>query len=136
MTRYINLTGDSRFDPYAVNPDKRGRPRKYGNQKTVTGGMEFDSRKEANRWDELFLLQHCGAIKDLERQAKFELIPAQKDENGKVIERAVTYIADFVYTDEKTGERIVEDTKGMRTKEYILKRKMMLYFHGIRIKEV
>lgn len=109
---------------------------KYGNKKTARGVMEFDSRKEANRWDELFLLQRGRIIKDLERQVKFELIPAQKDENGKMIERAVTYIADFVYTDLNTGERIVEDTKGMRTKEYILKRKMMLYFHGIRIKEV
>lgn len=135
MTRYIDLSGDSRFDPYVVNPGKLGRPRKYGNQKTVTGGMEFDSRKEADRWDELRLLQRGRIIKDLERQVKFVLIPAQY-ENGKLIERAVTYIADFVYTDAKTGEKVVEDTKGMRTKEYILKRKMMLYFHGIRIKEV
>ena len=77
----------------------------------------------------------CSFIKDLERQVKFVLIPAQY-ENGKLIERAVTYIADFVYTDVKTGEKVVEDTKGMRTKEYILKRKMMLYLRGIRIKEV
>lgn len=135
MTRYIDLSGDSRFDPYAVNPGKLGRPRKYGNQKTVTGGTEFDSRKEADRWDELQLLQRGRIIKDLERQVKFVLIPAQY-ENGKLIERAVTYIADFVYTDVKTGEKVVEDTKGMRTKEYILKRKMMLYLRGIRIKEV
>lgn len=135
MTRYIDLSGDSRFDPYVVNPGKRGRPRKYGNQKTVTCGMEFDSRKEADRWDELQLLQRGRIIKDLERQVKFVLIPAQY-ENGKLIERAVTYIADFVYTDAKTGEKVVEDTKGMRTKEYVLKRKMMLYLRGIRIKEV
>ena len=135
MTRYIDLSGDSRFDPYVVNPGKRGRPRKYGNQKTARSDMEFDSRKEADRWDELFLLQRGGIIKDLERQVKFVLIPAQY-ENGKLIERAVTYIADFVYTDTKTGKKVVEDTKGMRTKEYILKRKMMLYLRGIRIKEV
>lgn len=129
MTRYIDMSGDARFDPDA----KRS---KYGAAKTARSGMEFDSRKEADRWDELRLLQRGRIIKDLERQVKFELIPAQNDETGKVIERAVTYIADFVYTDAKTGEKVVEDAKGMRTKEYILKRKMMLYFHGIRIKEV
>ena len=138
MSKYGNkkaVVDGIRFDPYAVNPGKLGRPRKYGNQKTVTGGMEFDSRKEADRWDELQLLQRGRIIKDLERQVKFVLIPAQY-ENGKLIERAVTYIADFVYTDTKTGKKVVEDTKGMRTKEYILKRKMMLYLRGIRIKEV
>lgn len=109
---------------------------KYGNKKTARGVMEFDSRKEANRWDELFLLQRGRIIKDLERQIKFELIPAQKDESGKMIERPVNYIADFVYTDLKTGERIVEDTKGMKTKEYIIKRKLMLYRYGIRIREI
>ena len=53
-----------------------------------------------------------------------------------LLERACSYIADFVYTDCKTGQTIVEDTKGMRTREYVIKRKLMLYMHGIRIKEV
>ncbi len=52
------------------------------------------------------------------------------------IEKSCKYIADFVYTDNETGHTVVEDTKGMRTKDYIIKRKLMLYLHGIRIKEV
>lgn len=52
------------------------------------------------------------------------------------IEKSCKYIADFVYTDNETGQTVVEDTKGMRTKDYIIKRKLMLYLHGIRIKEV
>jgi hypothetical protein len=63
-------------------------------------------------------------------------LPSQKDENGKVIERAVTYIADFVYFDIEQNKVVVEDAKGMRTPEYILKRKMVLYLNHIRIQEV
>ena len=109
---------------------------KYSAQKVSLNGQNFDSKKELERWCELSLLQRGKAITDLRRQVKFELIPAQKDENGKVIERAVNYVADFTYVEKRTGEFIVEDTKGFKTKEYILKRKMMLYFHGIRIREV
>lgn len=109
---------------------------KYGAKKIVVGGESFDSRMEARRWRELVLLQRAGEISDLERQVKFTLIPAQKDENGSVIERAVTYIADFVYHDERTGEMVVEDAKGMCTKDYIIKRKLMLWVHGIRVREV
>ncbi len=109
---------------------------KYGAQKTTFQGREFDSKKEAERFAQLRYMQMGKQISGLECQVKFELIPNQKDENGKVIERAVNYIADFVYIDNKTGKIIVEDAKGMRTKEYILKRKMMLYLCGIRIREV
>ena len=73
------------------------------------------------------------------------LIPAQREPDiigpkggrkpGKLLEHEVSYIADFVYKD-KDGNQIVEDTKGFKTKDYELKRKMMLYFHGIRIREV
>lgn len=102
---------------------------KYGNIKTRTSdGILHDSIKEANRWCELNLLLRAGKIQDLQRQVKFELIPKQDGE------RAVSYIADFVYTE--NGETVVEDVKGVRTKEYKLKKKMMLYFHGIRIKEI
>ena len=106
---------------------------KYGNKKIVRDGMTFDSLKEYRRFCELSLLQRAGAITDLERQVKFELIPSQKI-NGKVAERACTYVADFVY--KENGKKIVEDTKGFRTKDYIIKRKLMLYVHGIRIKEI
>lgn len=117
---------------------------KYHSRKAVVNGITFDSRKEARRYGELLLLERAGAIKDLKRQVEFVLLPAQREPDtigkrggvikGKTIELAVKYVADFVYTE--NGKTVVEDTKGFRTKDYILKRKMMLYFHGIRIKEV
>lgn len=108
---------------------------KYHAQKTTVDGVAFDSKKEARRYLELKLLERAEEIKDLERQKKFVLIPAQKI-NGKVAERECSYIADFTYTDCRTGEMIVEDTKGFRTKEYIIKRKLLLQNYGIKIKEV
>lgn len=124
---------------------------KYRNKKVVVDGEVFDSKREATRYRELKLLEKCGAIKDLKRQVKYELIPAQKEKStkvytkgrkkgqpieGKTIERAVDYVADFVYIDTTTGKEVVEDTKGMRTKDYIIKRKLMLYRYGIKIQEV
>lgn len=119
-------------------------PGKYGNKKTKVDGIVFDSIKEAKRYKELSLMQHSGMIQDLQMQVKFVLIPAQREPDtigkkggihkGKLIERECAYIADFLYTE--NGKTVVEDTKGVKTKDYILKRKMMLYFHGIRIKEV
>lgn len=122
---------------------------KYGNKKTQTDGIFFDSKKEARRYAELKFLQKCGAISDLEIQKPFELIPAQYEaverygKNGKrlkdgkrCIEKSCVYKADFVYIDNETGQQVVEDTKGMRTTDYIIKRKLMLYVHGIKIKEI
>ena len=108
---------------------------KYGNRKiTPPGGEKFDSMKEYNRWGQLKLLQRAGKISGLERQVKFLLLPVQRDEQGKLLEHARSYVADFVYTDDK-GNRIVEDCKGCKTDVYKLKKAMMLYFHRIRIKE-
>ena len=109
---------------------------KYGAQKVVFQGMTFDSKREAQRYGELRYMQMGRLIKDLERQVKFELIPTQRNKYGQVIENAVNYVADFVYTDLKTGEKVVEDAKGCKTKDYIIKRKLMLHVHGIRIREV
>ena len=110
---------------------------KYGNKKTVIDGIEFDSKKEATRYQELKLLQRAGKISYLSRQVKFTLIPSQRV-NGKVVERPVTYIADFKYWDNEEGRHVVEDVKSpaTKTKEYIIKRKLLLYRFGIRIKEV
>ena len=107
--------------------------RKYGNTKYDMDGITFDSKREANRWAELKLLERAGEIQNLRRQVSFELIPSQR-ENGKVIERPVNYVADFVYME--NGKMVVEDTKGFRTKDYIIKRKLLLHEYGIRIKEV
>lgn len=119
---------------------------KYHNKKITRDGETFDSIKEYQRWCELKLLERAGEITDLRRQVKFKLLPTMREpvcemssqgvfKKGKVIERGVDYIADFVYKN-KIGFEVVEDVKGVRTKEYILKRKMMLYFHHIRIKEI
>ena len=117
-----------------------GNQRKYGNSKakrTIDGKViEFDSNREARRYDELRLLQRAGEINGLARQQRYTLIPSQRDKrSGKVIERSCDYVADFVYVT-KDGELVVEDTKGFKTKDYIIKRKLMLWVHGIRIKEV
>ncbi len=118
---------------------------KYRNQQVTVGDETFDSGKEYRRFCELKLLQRAGKIKDLQRQVKFVLIPTQRESDeigvrggvkkGKVIEYECAYIADFVYTNDK-GETVVEDTKGFKTKDYIIKRKLMLERHGIRIKEI
>ena len=105
------------------------KPAKYRNKKITVDGITFDSKKEYNRYCELKLLEKAGLIEDIKRQVKFELIPKQEGE------RAVNYVADFVYYD-KNGEMVVEDTKGVRTKEYIIKRKLMLWRFGIQILEV
>lgn len=110
---------------------------KYRNRKVETVDGKFDSLKEFSRWEELKLLQRAGEIYELRRQVPFVLIPTQRDERtGKLLEKEAKYIADFAYRDSKTGRITVEDTKGMRTEAYILKRKMMLYRHGIKIQEV
>jgi hypothetical protein len=106
---------------------------KYHSRKITRDGMTFDSVKEYRRFCELRLLERAGAVTELERQVKFELIPSQRI-GGKVVERACAYIADFVYME--NGKKVVEDTKGFRTPDYIIKRKLMLWVHGIRIKEV
>lgn len=127
---------------------------KYRSQKITRDGLTFDSLKEYRRFCDLRLLEKSGAITDLKRQVPFELIPAQYEEipTGEFykrgdrkgqpkfkrvcIEQSVVYNADFTYTE--NGKTVVEDTKSSatKTKDYILKRKMMLYFHGIKIKEI
>ena len=109
---------------------------KYGAKKvTMPGGLRFDSQREAHRYCELRLLEKVKRIKDLRRQVRYVLIPAQKDKTGKLLEREVSYVADFVYYDLALGREVVEDVKGCRTEVYKIKKKMMLWFHGIRITE-
>ena len=106
---------------------------KYYAKKVTVDGITFDSKKEARRYSELLLLERAGKIQHLARQVQFELIGSQRI-NGKVVERPCTYKADFTYWE--NGKYVVEDTKGIKTKDYIIKRKLMLYVHGIQIKEV
>lgn len=102
---------------------------KYHNRKVTVDGLTFDSVKEASRWQELKLLEKAGEIVGLNRQLQIELIPKTK------LYRACYYVADFVYFDKRTGKTVYEDTKGMRTEVYKLKRKLLYWRHGIEIKE-
>ena len=106
---------------------------KYHSRKVTKDGETFDSVKEYRRWCELKLLEKAGKINGLERQKQFELIPSQRF-GSKVVERACNYIADFTYWQD--NRFVVEDTKGFKTKDYIIKRKLMLWLHGIKIQEV
>nr|DAS28354.1 MAG TPA: Endonuclease [Caudoviricetes sp.] len=103
---------------------------KYHNRKVEIDGIKFDSIKEGERYLELKLLLKAGKIRDLQMQVEFELIPKQAGE------QACKYKADFVYHMADTGKMVVEDVKGKRTREYIIKRKLMLWRHGIKIVEV
>ena len=116
---------------------KQPKEAKYHNKKAEVDGIIFDSEKESVRYAELKALEKYGQIHDLQLQVPFELIPKQLDENGKVIERACIYKADFVYIDKK-GNKVVEDVKSKATKTdvYAIKRKLMMYRYGIRITEV
>lgn len=117
---------------------------KYHAKKVTVNGITYDSKKEMRRHLQLLDMERAGEITDLQRQVKFVLIPAQREpdtigsrggvKKGRLIERECAYVADFVYN--QNGKRVVEDTKGVRTKDYIIKRKLLLWVHGIRIKEV
>lgn len=125
---------------------KRSSKNKYGNHKIEYDGVIFDSTKEVLRYKELLLLRSEGIISSLRRQVKYVLIPAQREPStvgprggirlGKLLEEECSYYADFVYTVNETGETVVEDTKGFKTKDYVIKRKLMLFEYGIRIKEI
>lgn len=132
---------------------------KLGNEKVSVGGAEFDSRAEARRYGQLLLLERAGEISELERQKVYELIPgyyetvptgeiyrrgAKKGEpkvKRVCVELPVNYVADFVYKD-KSGNTVVEDVKGYRDPssapyaKFVIKRKLMLWRYGVKIKEV
>lgn len=125
---------------------KGKRKSKYHAQKESVDGVTFDSKKEAEWYVRFSMMEKSGLISNLRRQVPYELIPVQREAphttktgklmQGKVLERACTYIADFVYHDEETGKEVVVDCKGFRTKEYRIKRKLMLYRYGIAITEL
>lgn len=125
------------------------RRRKYGNTKITVDGIQFDSKREAARYQELQLLERAGKITTLQRQVKYVLIPTQREwineiytkgpkkghfKSGKVLEKECDYIADFCYI--QNGEIVVEDAKGYRTEVYKIKKKLMLERYGIQIREV
>lgn len=127
---------------------KREKGKKYNNKKTVVDNIEFDSKKEAQRWIVLKEAEAQGVITDLQRQVKFELIPAVREEyvvhlktkdkiKTRTLQLAICYTCDFTYC--KDGEYIVSDVKAspkMLPKEYVLKKKILFALKGILIKEV
>jgi hypothetical protein len=115
-------------------PREKAAENKYSARKTTVDGIEFDSDAEARRYRELCLLERAGEITDLEMQVPYELQPRHKA--GRRVIRPITYIADFRYTDTRTGEVVVEDVKGVETEVFRIKAKMMLYVHGITVRKV
>lgn len=124
---------------------------KYFNKKVVVDGIEFDSKKEGQRYRQLRIMQQRGEIASLRLQVPFELIPNQYEsltvqlktktkQIQKLIERKVEYVADFVYTDLRSNETVVEDVKGYKMggayDVFKIKRKLMLHVYGIKVKEI
>lgn len=124
---------------------------KYFSKKVEVDGIKFDSRKEADRYLYLKEQEYHALISDLQMQVSFVLIPAQYEERieytpkkrkkklvNKLLEKKIVYKADFVYT--KDGEVVVEDVKGYRNSTayavYVIKRKLMLWVHGIKVVEI
>src|SRR5262249_2252726 len=116
-------------DEQCRHPESGGRTMrrsKYANEATTVHGVRFDSRREARRWLELKLLEGAGLISELRRQVRFELVVNELP--------VCAYVADFVYREDE--EVVVEDAKGMRTREYRIKARLMRACHGIVIREV
>jgi hypothetical protein len=115
--------------PLAEEEKRENVRRKYHNEPTEVDGIHFGSKKEASRYEQLKLCQMAGIVRNLKLQVPYKL-----KVNGLLV---CTYKADFVYED-KFGSRwkeIIEDVKGMRTREYIIKRKLMKAIYGIEIRE-
>ena len=121
------------------------RGNKYHAKSVVIDGIKFPSGKEGERFLYLRELEKRGEITNLRRQVRYELLPAAYKDvvkhlktKDKVVRRLflnpVSYVADFVY--ERDGQTVVEDTKGYKTKEYIIKKKMMYALKGIEIQEI
>lgn len=122
---------------------------KYQAKKCEYDGEVFDSIKERDRYAELKLLERAGEISNLRRQVKFVLIPEQREPNkigkrgatikGDLLERELSYVADFCYVD-KDSKEITEDVKGYKGGGayaiFKIKKKLMLYIHGIKVKEI
>lgn len=100
---------------------------KYKAKKTVVDNITFDSKKEANRYCELKLLERAKVISNLQLQVPYILIPKSK------YGHAIKYVADFVY--EENNKIVIEDVKGVKTPVYRIKKRLMAEQFGIVIKE-
>ena len=111
-------------------PVRYGRRNKFGAIRTTIDGQTFDSKHEAGRWMQLRLLQAAGRIQGLTRQTRYPLVV-----NGVEV---TSYKPDFEYVATATGEAIVEDAKSSptRTRDYLIRKKLMRAIHQIEITEV
>ena len=104
---------------------------KYHAKKTTIDGIEFDSAKEAKRYAKLRDMAEAGKIQHLRLQVPFELVPSFECDGVKY--REMKYVADFVYV--RDGKVVVEDCKGVKTREYLMKKKLMAYINHVNIEE-
>ncbi len=111
-----------------VNYAELKKPSKYRNRKTLYQGIWFHSQKEANRYQQLTLLEQAGEISHIELQPRYNIVV----NNQKIC----FYKADFLYRVVATGKQVVEDVKGVRTKEYSLKKKLVEALYEIEIIEI
>ena len=132
LEEYLKRTGQQ----LSPAPKIKRIKNKYGNQRLIVDGIKRDSLSESNRLEELRYLMKSGYVKDLQYQVPFLLIGSQQGEYRN--ERPLKYIADFVYDElqeDGSWKHIVEDTKGHKTSDYVIKRKLMLFIYGISIRE-
>ena len=122
MTRYTS----AEYEQLLARKVREKKPAKYRNVRTVVDGIEFDSKKEAKRYQELKLLEKAKQIFTLATQPRYSLTV-----NNQLI---CTYVADFEYSN-LLGDVTVEDVKGVRTEAYRIKRKLMKAIYGIDILE-
>lgn len=127
---------------------KKQKGQKYNNKKVEYNGILFDSKKEMQRFVFLKDAEEQGLISNLQRQVKFELLPAIKEkyikhlktkekECERTVQLAISYTCDFQY--EKDGVVVVEDIKpspALIPKEFVLKEKLFRYKYGFSIKRV
>ena len=107
---------------------------KYSNKKTQVGDIVFDSKREARRYTQLLLLQRAGEITGLTLQVPFVLAPSVKFAGSPRAKPALKYLADFVYSDVRSGCIVVEDVKGVQTEAFRIKLHLMKSVHGIDVK--
>ncbi len=126
----------SRIPSQAAKVEKKSdkKANKYGAQRVTIQGIPFDSKAEAKRYLQLKAMEQAGEISNLEIQVDFPLVPDQLVDGRK--ERGVKYVADFRYI--RDGQSIVEDVKSAptKTKEFIIKRKLVLWLHKVAVQEV
>lgn len=137
MTLAVSRNWMQRY--HAKNGNGQARA-KYGNKKVkgfdADGAtITFDSKREAKRWGELVARQKAGEIDSLERQVPFHFYIGDNPLTYKS-NRKVKYVCDFSYVEVATGERVLEDSKGVSTPDYKIKWALVRLFHGLNVREV